>query len=127
MTLRYLQPGVIEEEDINCYLPEILEEGHLYIPENITSIENNAFSGCPTLAHLIISGSSIEIGQEAFSDCTNLWQVIIKGIPKFGKNAFMNCKKLREVLIHTSPIDNLEFDVFSGCDKELKIKFQPEQ
>ena len=67
-----------------------LEE--LILPQNITSIGNNAFSGCSRLAAIEIPGGVTSIGQSAFSGCSSLATVVSKNPtpPACGANAFTN-------------------------------------
>ena len=65
------------------------------IPESVTDIEGNAFSGCPNLASVTIPTSLKTIGYKAFSECQNLAQLHIpSGVVKIGYYAFDKCEKL---------------------------------
>ena len=90
------------------------------IPDNITRIENGAFSGCSSIKEINITNNVTYIGQSAFSNCTSLTNIklpvnssytimnasILSGctglqsieIPKYitqiGANALANCNLL---------------------------------
>ena len=49
--------------------------GNVTIPVGVTSIDDNAFSGCTGLTGVTIPTSVTSIGQSAFSDCTGLTSV----------------------------------------------------
>lgn len=65
------------------------------IPESVTDIESNAFSGCPNLTSVTIPSSLKTIGYKVFSECQNLAQLHIpSGVVKIGYYAFDKCDKL---------------------------------
>lgn len=47
------------------------------IPDSVTSIGNEAFSWCESLASIAIPGSVTSIGEETFKSCKNLKRIII--------------------------------------------------
>jgi len=63
----------------------------IYIGDNITSIERQAFIGCSGLTNIFISPSVTYIGDKAFADCTNLISMPLpKNIASFGNDIFLN-------------------------------------
>lgn len=60
------------------------------IPEGITSIGNNAFSGCPSLTSVNIPSSMTSIGNQSFANCENLEAVTCNAttVPLTNTNAF---------------------------------------
>jgi hypothetical protein len=44
--------------------------GHVTIPSSVTTIGQNAFWGCTSLASVTIPSSVTSIGQQAFFQCT---------------------------------------------------------
>ena len=65
------------------------------IPESVTLIDNQAFSGCTSLTSVIIPETVTTIGDEAFSDCTGLTSVIIpKSVTTIGEHAFYLVKNI---------------------------------
>ena len=68
------------------------------LPEGLTSIEDEAFSGC-NLTSITIPESVISIGKSAFSGCSNLLSVIIpNGVTSIGSSAFYECSNLKSIM-----------------------------
>lgn len=57
------------------------KESTFSIPDSVTSIEMNAFSGCKSLTSIEIPDSVTTIFYEAFYDCTSLTSVYYMGTP----------------------------------------------
>ena len=53
--------------------------GSYSLPNSVTTIENEAFASCASLASLTIGNSLTGIGYRAFYSCTNLLEVYFKG------------------------------------------------
>ena len=59
------------------------------IPDRVTSIGNEAFSGCESLTNLIIPESVMSIGIRAFQSCYNLSSItIFDNVTSIGERAF---------------------------------------
>ena len=68
------------------------------IPEGVTKIGDEAFSGCTSLASVTIPEGVTEIGEYAFSGCTALASVSIPAsVTTIGEDAFKACTALKEV------------------------------
>lgn len=86
------------------------------IPENITKIADNAFSGCTNLKFIEMPQSLTEIGSSAFKDCTNLTSVEIPPtVTKIGKRAFWKCKSLTSIIIPDG-ITRINMQTFFFCN-----------
>ena len=59
------------------------------IPDSVTSIENNAFSGCTGLSSITIPESVRKIGRYAFYYCTNLTSVTFEETSGWNVNDFV--------------------------------------
>ncbi len=86
----------------DCYIviPPVSPEG-----DSVTSIADNAFRYCNSIAFLIIPDSVTYIGEEAFYYCGSLVSVELgKGLTweGIGKNAFRACPKLIEIINKSS-------------------------
>ena len=88
--------------------PEFSAMGKVIIPETITSIGDNAFSGCSQLISLTTDGATrsvvfptglVSIGENAFLDCYNLTSIQFPhGLKTIGAHAFGNCSGLESDL-----------------------------
>jgi len=73
---------------------------NVIIPEWITSIDNNAFSGCGSLKSITIPDSVTSIGSGAFMNCSGLSNIVIsENVTSIGTNAFYGCSSLESVTI----------------------------
>lgn len=62
---------IMFSRDGRCYVPNLI------IPDNVTSIANNAFQECTDLTSVTVPSSVTSIGNYAFADCTNLKSITI--------------------------------------------------
>ena len=116
------------------------------IPDSVTSIGINAFSGCSTnliekengvsyvdswVIDFDESVSSVElregtrgIADSAFENCTNLTTVIIpNSVTSIGISAFSGCSSLTSVTIPDS-VTSIGFGAFSDCSGLKYVKFE---
>ena len=85
------------------------------IPNGVTAIPSNAFSGCTGLTSITIPDSVTSIGISAFDGCTGLTSVAIgNGVTSISGYAFSGCSKLQNIYItdiaawfNISGLDNL--------------------
>ncbi len=92
-----------------------VEVTNLVIPEGVTSIETNAFSGCTSLTSVTIPNSVTSIGYYAFYNCTGLTSVTIpNSVTSIGESAFQNCTGLTSVTIPNS-VTSIGRSAFYGC------------
>ncbi|MBR6604153.1 MAG: leucine-rich repeat domain-containing protein, partial [Clostridia bacterium] len=90
------------------------------IPKGVTSIADNAFSGCVYLTEIIIPKGVTSIGSEAFMGCDSLAEIIIpEGATNLEYNAFIECKSITRIVIPKSVTD--DYISFSGCEKLEEI------
>ena len=76
------------------------------IPDGVTSIDDSTFDGCTSLASITIPDSVTSIGAYAFYGCTSLTSITIpdsvKSISSYGGGAFVNCPNLKCVTVPSS-------------------------
>lgn len=76
-----------------CLAPAIADT--ITIPDNVTVIEEEAFSGAVSLTNVFIPDSVTSIGDHAFSYCSNLTDITIPdSVVSFGTDVFLGCTNL---------------------------------
>ncbi len=69
--------------------------GDVVIPEGITSIGDNAFSGCSSLESITLPEGVTSIGWGAFRDCSSLKSITLpEEVTSIGESAFSGCAHL---------------------------------
>ena len=85
------------------------------IPSSVTSIGNNAFSGCGSLSDIVIPSSVTSIGYSAFSGCDFLSKIVIpSSVTSISDSAFLLCRSLSKIVIPSS-VTSIGNNAFSGC------------
>lgn len=82
------------------------------IPEGITSIGENAFSGCQ-ITDLVIPSTVTSIEKQAFYNCSSLTSVTIKS-GSIGDQAFLDCSNLTSISLQEG-VTSIGSEAFSGC------------
>ena len=91
------------------------------IPNSVTSIGGGAFWGCRSLTFVTIPNSVTSIGYTAFGDCSSLTSVTIpNSVTSIGERAFDNCRSLTFVTIGNS-VTNIENRAFFHCTSLTSI------
>lgn len=89
--------------------------GAYAIPESVTEIGAQAFSGCGRVTRLSIPGSVTKIEGYAFRQCGGLEEVLLKnGMESIGTYAFSHCGNLKKVSIPAS-VTEIAFRAFYNC------------
>ncbi len=69
------------------------------LPSSVTEIGDYAFSGCTGLASVTFSDTAVEIGYHAFISCAALTEITIPDHSAIGMAAFYNCTGLKRAVI----------------------------
>lgn len=93
------------------------------IPDDVTSIAEDAFYCCEKLTSITIPDSVHSIGESAFSGCTSLESIAFPDSRAFdiGDYAFHNCDAITSVTIPEN-VKDIGYNIFSNCDNLSKIK-----
>ena len=96
---------------------------HIILPDGITNIGSQAFSGAGQLESVRLPPTLVSIQYNAFEYCRGLTKVVIPEGTKFiGSDAFMSCDELRSVILPES-LEEMEDNPFSVEDTN-KILFR---
>ena len=90
--------------------------GDVVVPEGVTEIGEQSFSGCKNMEHITLPTSTEKISMLAFSDCTSLYSLSAPNIKEIGPMAFSGCKSLSQVEIPTSGV-KIENCAFHRCEQ----------
>ena len=87
------------------------------VPENITSIPSNVFSGCTCIKKVNIPDSVKSIGEGAFNACVSLENISIPdSVTSIGDSSFSGCASMTEITLPDS-VTYIGECAFSWCDK----------
>jgi len=110
-----LYNNIIGSKDINKRKGKHKNIITIIIPEGVTSIGKNAFSGCGSLVTITIPNSVTRIGRRAFRGCTSLATVTITdSVTSISGGAFLGCSSLKTISILNSVII-IGNGAFNGC------------
>ena len=98
------------------------------IPDSVTKIMgawsyyNGAFSGCTSLSKVKLSNNLTIIEERTFSGCTSLAEIVIPdSVTEIGEYAFSGCTSLKEIVIPDS-VTSIVSSAFEGCTSLSKVK-----
>jgi len=95
------------------------------IPDGVTSIGTWAFWFCTSLQSITIPPSVTSIGINAFSRCTSLQSITIPpSVTSIGNWAFNECESLQSITIPPS-VTSIGVSVFSGCKSLEEVQGNP--
>jgi len=96
----------------------------LVIPDGITEIQEDLFSGCNSIVSVTIPDGVTSIGDSAFSGCDALATVAISdSVTSIGDYAFHYCSNLTSVTIPDS-VTYIGSYCFTGCENLKRIDFE---
>ena len=92
------------------------------MPEGLTYIGEEAFSGCTSLTQIHLPEGLSSIGDSAFNGCTSLTEINLpEGLTYIGAWAFSGCTSLTEINLPDS-LTYIGMGAFSGCTSLTQIK-----
>ena len=107
--------GNLMSSSRTLYIDENKIEGHLVIPDSVTSIGSYAFYGCTGLTSVTIPDSVTSIGNYAFKGCSGLADVTIPNtVTSISSSVFYNCTGLTSITIPDS-VTSIDNSAFYGC------------
>lgn len=94
------------------------------VPEGVTAIGENAFSGLDMLRSVTIPIGVEIIERGAFSNCTRLSHISIPNtVIRIDERAFENCKQLSSISIPDS-VPQIPANTFEGCDNLHHVSYR---
>ena len=103
---------IIENGELTAYTGS---GGDITIPDTVTGISDNVFSGNTSLTSVTIPGSVISIGSGAFSGCTNLYRAVVPAsVVNIGNSVFAGCSSLSD-LTFSANVGVIPDMAFYGC------------
>lgn len=103
----------------SAVVPEqIIHDGVTY---TVTSIEDNAFRHCASLASITFPSTLTSIGSQTFYGCSSLASIIIpEGVTQLDSHLFQGCSSLVSVTL-PSTLKNIGYCNFYGCSSLASI------
>jgi len=96
----------------------------IVLPSTLTKIGDNAFQYCEALTELVIPAGVTAIGAGAFNGCYGIERIVVPAsVTKLGEGAFGGCSSLQEVVIEAM-LPTLEAGVFQDCSSLTSIQLQ---
>ena len=108
--------GILMQQDMD-------KVSYIKLPNNITEIGSNAFSGNSTLETVIIPNSVTEIGGSAFYGCSALQTIDLPdNLQSIGTNVFCDCTSLAQITIPAS-VEIIDDSSFYECSSLTTVTF----
>ncbi len=94
------------------------------LSKNISTIESNTFLNCTSLTDIVLPINITSIDNYAFYGCTSLTNIVLpNSVTKIGDYAFSGCKSLKSVTLSDN-LTSIGIYAFSGCSGLKKIIIQ---
>lgn len=88
-----------DKSKLVCY-PAKYAIGDIYLPDEVTTLERGAFSGCDRMTNIHLHNVSI-ISKTCFTNCNSLERVYCSDLVTYiGEWAFAHCTNLKEVSVY---------------------------
>ena len=99
--------------------------GRVVIPDGVTEIGINAFSGCGNVTGVAIPDSVSVIGRGAFEKCVGLTAIQIpQGVTMIGAHAFSDCGNLKTIELPPS-VTEIGYRAFINCTALTAVVLPP--
>ncbi|MCQ2480095.1 MAG: leucine-rich repeat domain-containing protein [Clostridia bacterium] len=87
----------------------------VYILNGVTSVPDNAFSGCSNLERVVMYNSVTFLGKNAFKGCSSLSQIkLSRSINAIGESTFEGCSSLKDIKLPESAV-SVGKNAFKDC------------
>ena len=111
-------PQVLDGYTVTAISPHAFADSEIksiHLPDTITKIGRNAFSGCTKLQSINIPSGVSVIEDYTFENCLELKEILLpEGITRINHYAFNDCENLLEVVI-PSTVQAIGIGAFGGC------------
>lgn len=98
------------------------DDTHVSVPDGITRIDDDAFSGKTTIQTIVLPDSVAVIGSSAFRHCDSLETINLpEGLTEIESDAFTYCDSLTSLEI-PSTVDTIGGDAFLFCNHIKRIR-----
>lgn len=88
------------------------------LPDTITEIKDETFSGCKNLAYINLPSGLVSVGRWAFNGCYKLSSIELpEGVTTLSNAAFQRAEGLTGIFVIPSTVKALNGFTFSRCDK----------
>jgi hypothetical protein len=96
-------------------------DGKYIIPDTVTEVDEQAFSGCSLLTEITIPDSVTKIGKGAFAGCMGITEITIpENVTEIGDMAFISCEKLKKINL-SNGITKILMYTFFHCKSLTEI------
>ena len=114
-------PNLTNTDNIFRQARSILDWSNLALPAGVTSLGNNAFNDCTTLALTSLPEGVTTIGNRAFYGCTSLALTSLPaGVTSIGGDAFNGCSSLADIVFLGTP-NSIGFGAFKNTSVNLFV------
>lgn len=93
----------------------------IILPDSLTVIGKNAFSGCKNLSEVVISEKLTEIQENAFLNCKSIKNIDLYNVKNIGANVFSGCDSLQYIIM-SDKIENIDLSFVNGAKNLENIK-----
>ena len=91
------------------------------LPNKLTAIQRETFSGCTNLEKVTIGSGVKSIGAYAFKNCGNLTAIVVpNAVESIGEGIFTNCTNLSSVKLGSGLL-TIGYSAFDGCSSLTDI------